>query len=115
MEGVVLQCSDPTGRVRGHPVQLAGVLVGGQLVLGELQGGALKLHDLVQLLSDLLEGTLQAHAVQLLLAGLSQALHQLVQALNAPVDAAPQQVLDGPGRVDAVQQVISDLGQHLIG
>ena len=115
VEVVVLQRRELAGRVGRHAVQLRPPLVGGHLVIGELQGGALELGDLPQLLGDPLEGALQAHPVQLRLPRGAQPFTQGLQPVEAAVDAALEQLLDGPLRVHPVQQVVGDLGQDLVG
>ena len=91
------------------------MLVGRQLVIGELQRGPFQLDDLLQLLGHPLEGSGQSHAGQLRLPGPAQAFLERPQAFEATVDSPLEQVLDGFGGVDAVQQVVSDLGQDLVG
>ncbi len=88
-------------------------------LLGQLfEPGALLGHHLVQFLLDLVEGPAQLTALELLLAGLAQALHELAQALD-PVavgsfEARREQPPQGRVGVPVVEQVVGQLGEQLV-
>ena len=92
----MLESPDPAGQVGGQQVELdaafghdvvgdllATLVAGLAGVVGQgLEPVALLGHDLVELLGDLVEGPAEVAAVELLLAPLAQALHELAQALD---------------------------------
>ena len=129
-EVVVLQAPHPSGQVGGQQVELDVALghdvVGDLLatlvarlagVVGErLQPGALLGHHLVELLGDLVERPPEISALELLLAPLAQALHELAQSLDllavGPAEARGEQAAQRRVGIAVVEQVVGELGEE---
>ncbi len=131
-EVVVLEPAHPAGEVGGKQVELdapfrhdvlgdllATLVAGLAGVLGQgLEPGPLLGHHLVELLGDLVERPAEVAAVELLLATLAQALHELAQALDLlAVGAAEprgEQAAQRRVGVAVVEQVVGELGEQRV-